>query len=158
VDIAKEGTSLAGLMNAFMISVSLGLQYGVPLEVYVSKFSHMRFEPSGQTNDPDIRIAKSLVDYIFRWMGKRFLTPEQHEELGILSPEVRAKLAAAYRNGGELPALGAESPPPDAATPGQTALFNNHEDAVECARCGGRMVRTGSCYTCRDCGTNTGCS
>ena len=62
-------------MNSFMISVSLGLQYGVPLEVYVSKFSHMRFEPSGPTNDPDIRIAKSIVDYIFRWMGKKFLSP-----------------------------------------------------------------------------------
>jgi ribonucleoside-diphosphate reductase alpha chain len=158
VDIAKEGTTLGGLMNSFMIAVSLGLQYGVPLEVYVSKFAHMRFEPSGQTNDPDIRIAKSIVDYVFRWMGKRFLTPEQHEELGILSPEVRAKLAAAYANGGTLPALGAEAPPTEGASPGQTALFNNWEDAVECARCGGRMVRTGSCYTCRDCGTNTGCS
>jgi ribonucleoside-diphosphate reductase alpha chain len=73
VDIAKEGTTLAGLMNSFMISVSLGLQYGVPLEVYVSKFAHMRFEPSGTTNDADIRVAKSLVDYIFRWMGKKFL-------------------------------------------------------------------------------------
>jgi ribonucleoside-diphosphate reductase alpha chain len=76
VDIAKEGTTLAGLMNAIMISVSLGLQYGVPLEVYVSKFAHMRFEPSGMTNDPDIRAAKSIVDYIFRWMGKKFLTVE----------------------------------------------------------------------------------
>ena len=75
VDIAKEGTTLAGLMNSFMISVSLGLQYGVPLEVYVSKFSHMRFEPSGMTNDADIRVAKSIVDYIFRWMGKKFLSP-----------------------------------------------------------------------------------
>src|SRR5213079_1522909 len=74
VDIAKEGTTLAGLMNSFMISVSLGLQYGVPLEVYVSKMTHMRFEPSGLTNDNDIRVAKSLVDYIFRWMGKKFLT------------------------------------------------------------------------------------
>ena len=86
VDIAKEGTTLAGLMNSFMISVSLGLQYGVPLEVYVSKFSHMRFEPSGLTNDPDIRAAKSIVDYVFRWMGKKFLTVEQQEEVGILSP------------------------------------------------------------------------
>src|SRR6476619_4733864 len=74
VDIAKEGTTLAGLMNSIMISVSLGLQYGVPLEVYVSKFSHMRFEPSGMTNDADIRVAKSIVDYIFRWMGPKFLT------------------------------------------------------------------------------------
>jgi ribonucleoside-diphosphate reductase alpha chain len=156
VDIAKEGTTLAGLMNSIMISVSLGLQYGVPLEVYVSKFSHMRFEPSGMTNDPDIRVAKSIVDYIFRWMGKRFLTIEQQEELGIMSAEVRARLADGYRNGGDPPA--ATATPVEAAPPGQTALFNAFEDAQECAKCGGRMVRTGSCYTCRDCGTNTGCS
>jgi ribonucleoside-diphosphate reductase alpha chain len=151
VDIAKEGTTLAGLMNSFMISVSLGLQYGVPLEVYVSKFAHMRFEPSGATNDPDIRAAKSIVDYVFRWMGKKFLTVDQQEEIGILSPEVRARMAAAYASGApEPPAL--EHP-----TPGQTALFNTHEDAIECSRCGGRMVRAGTCYTCRDCGTSTGC-
>jgi ribonucleoside-diphosphate reductase alpha chain len=156
VDIAKEGTTLAGLMNSFMISVSLGLQYGVPLEVYVSKFAHMRFEPSGQTNDADIRIAKSIVDYVFRWMGKKFLTADQQEEIGILSPEVKARLAERYANGGsapDAPAAPLETPPP-----GQTALFNAWEDAVECAKCGGRMIRTGSCYTCRDCGTNTGCS
>src|SRR5690349_12304841 len=153
VDIAKEGTTLAGLMNSFMISVSLGLQYGVPLEVYVSKFSHMRFEPSGLTNDADIRVAKSIVDYIFRWMGKKFLSADQQEEAGILTPEVKARLAAAYA-AGEAAAPSAF----EAAPPGQTALFNSWEDAVECARCGGRMVRTGSCYTCRDCGTNTGCS
>ena len=92
VDIAKEGTTLAGLMNALMISVSLGLQYGVPLDVYVSKFSHMRFEPSGLTNDPDIRVAKSLVDYIFRWLGKKFLDADTQAELGIMSAEVRARL------------------------------------------------------------------
>jgi ribonucleoside-diphosphate reductase alpha chain len=154
VDIAKEGTTLAGLMNSFMISVSLGLQYGVPLEVYVSKFAHMRFEPSGMTNDADIRVAKSIVDYVFRWMGKKFLTVEQQEEIGILSPEVKARLAAGYN--GE--AAAASAAPVEAAPPGQTALFNAWEDAVECARCGGRMIRTGSCYTCRDCGTNTGCS
>src|SRR6188768_572503 len=156
VDIAKEGTTLAGLMNSFMISVSLGLQYGVPLEVYVSKFSHMRFEPSGMTNDADIRVAKSIVDYIFRWMGKKFLSADQHEEAGILTPEVKARLAAAYTDAGENAAAAAAALDP--APPGQTALFNQWEDAVECAKCGGRMVRTGSCYTCRDCGTNTGCS
>ena len=155
VDIAKEGTTLAGLMNSFMISVSLGLQYGVPLEVYVSKFSHMRFEPSGLTNDADIRVAKSIVDYIFRWMGKKFLSADQQEEAGILTPEVKARLAAAYS---ENPGAGAAAAAVESAPPGQTALFNQWEDAVECARCGGRMVRTGSCYTCRDCGTNTGCS
>ena len=155
VDIAKEGTTLAGLMNSFMISVSLGLQYGVPLEVYVSKFSHMRFEPSGLTNDSDIRVAKSIVDYIFRWMGKKFLTADQQEEAGILTAEVKARLAAAYTDN---PTAGAAAAAVESAPPGQTALFNQWEDAVECARCGGRMVRTGSCYTCRDCGTNTGCS
>jgi ribonucleoside-diphosphate reductase alpha chain len=159
VDIAKEGTTLAGLMNSFMISVSLGLQYGVPLEVYVSKFSHMRFEPAGATNDPDIRVAKSIVDYIFRWMGKKFLTVDQQEEIGILSAEVRARLAERHGDGEGKPAdAESASVPLEAPPPGQTALFNTHEDAVECARCGGRMVRTGSCYTCRDCGTNTGCS
>jgi ribonucleoside-diphosphate reductase alpha chain len=147
-------------MNSFMISVSLGLQYGVPLEVYVSKFSHMRFEPSGMTNDPDIRVAKSIVDYIFRWMGKKFLSTDQQEEAGILTAEVKARLAAAYNEaGGHSIAVSAiDAAPLESPPPGQTALFNQWEDAVECARCGGRMVRTGSCYTCRDCGTNTGCS
>jgi ribonucleoside-diphosphate reductase alpha chain len=157
VDIAKEGTTLAGLMNSFMISVSLGLQYGVPLDVYVSKFAHMRFEPSGQTNDPDIRVAKSLVDYIFRWMGKKFLDADTQQELGIMSPEVKRRLAEAHdildNGGSELEPVAAAP-----VAPGQTALFNAFEDAVECAKCGGRMIRTGSCYTCRDCGQNTGCS
>ena len=154
VDIAKDGTTMAGLMNSLCLAVSMGLQYGVPPEVYVSKLSHMRFEPSGMTNDADIRVAKSIVDYIFRWFGKKFLTPEQQEEAGILSPEVKAMLADRYANGGETATADPTATPP----PGQTALFNNWEDAVECARCGGRMIRTGSCYTCRDCGTNTGCS
>ncbi len=155
VDIAKEGTTLAGLMNSFMISVSLGLQYGVPLDVYVSKFAHMRFEPSGMTNDPDIRVAKSIVDYVFRWMGKRFLTADQQQEIGIMTPEIRARLAESYEAlEGKAPAV--EAAP--AVPAGQAALFNAWDDAQECAKCGGRMVRTGSCYTCRDCGQNTGCS
>ncbi len=130
VDIAKEGTTLAGLMNSFMISVSLGLQYGVPLEVYVSKFSHMRFEPSGMTNDADIRVAKSIVDYIFRWMGKKFLSTDQQEEAGILTPEVKQRLAAAYtRPASHSVAVAALDAPP----PGQTALFNQWEDAQSSA-------------------------
>src|SRR6187397_1698622 len=153
VDIAKDGTTMSGLMNSLCIAVSMGLQYGVPPEVYVSKLTHMRFEPSGMTNDADIRIAKSIVDYVFRWFGKKFLTTEQQEAAGILSPEVKARLAAQY-NSEPTPAAEAA----EVAPPGQTALFNAWEDAVECAKCGGRMVRTGSCYTCRDCGTNTGCS
>src|SRR5881396_1890059 len=150
VDIAKEGTTLAGLMNSFMISISLGLQYGVPLEVYVDSFSHMRFEPSGFTNDEDIRNAKSIVDYVFRWMGKKFLNADQQEEIGILSPEVKARLAERYNGGSETVASDAPAAPLEMPPAGQTALFNAWEDAVECAKCGGRMIRTGSCYTCRD--------
>jgi ribonucleoside-diphosphate reductase alpha chain len=93
---------------------------------------------------------------VFRWMGKKFLSVEQQEEIGILSPEVRARLAAGYANGGSTETRAAQAVDP--APPGQTALFNAFEDAQECAKCGGTMVRTGSCYTCRDCGTNTGCS
>jgi len=159
VDIAKEGTALAGLMNCFMMAVSIGLQYGVPLEVWVSKFAHMRFEPSGMTNDADIRMAKSIPDYVFRWMGKKFLDADQQEAVGILSPEVRARLAQQYNGGAtDAPAEApADAEPSDPAPPGQTALFNSWEDAVECSKCGGRMIRTGACYTCRDCGNNTGC-
>jgi ribonucleoside-diphosphate reductase alpha chain len=149
VDIAKDGTTLQGLMNSLMIAVSMGLQYGVPPEVYVSKLSHLRFEPSGLTNDADIRAAKSIPDYIFRWFGKKFLDVDQQEEAGILSMEVRAQMADRIANG--------ESAHGEAPAPGQTALFNPHEDAIECNRCGGRMVRAGTCYTCRDCGTSTGC-
>src|SRR6476659_3485301 len=154
VDIAKEGTTLAGLMNAFMIAVSVGIQYGVPLEVFVSKFAHMRFAPSGLTNDPDIRVAKSIPDYIFRWMGKRFLDTDQQADLGIMSQAVRDRIAASYdaQEAGEPAAEVAHSP-----SAGQAALFNAWEDAVECAKCGGRKVRTGACYTCRDCGDNSGC-
>jgi ribonucleoside-diphosphate reductase alpha chain len=136
-------------MNSLMIAVSMGLQYGVPPEVYVSKLSHLRFEPSGLTNDADIRQAKSIVDYIFRWFGKKFLDVDQQEEAGILSMEVRAAMAERVANG--------ESAHAEPVSPGQTALFNPHEDAIECNRCGGRMVRAGTCYTCRDCGTSTGC-
>ena len=159
VDIAKEGTTLAGLMNAFMIAVSVGIQYGVPLEVFVSKFAHMRFEPSGLTNDPDIRVAKSIPDYIFRWMGKRFLDAETQAELGVMSQAMRDSLAAGNGHGAaavdDPPETGSVSAP--TAGVGQKALFNAWDDAQECAKCGGRKVRTGACYTCRDCGDNTGC-
>ncbi len=140
VDIAKEGTTLAGLMNSFMISVSLGLQYGVPLEVYVSKFSHMRFEPSGMTNDADIRVAKSIVDYIFRWMGKKFLSADQQEEAGILTPEVKARLAAAYPDAGETrqPPSPRSSRPPRArrrsSTSGRTPSSARAAAAAWCGR------------------------
>jgi ribonucleoside-diphosphate reductase alpha chain len=153
VDIAKEGTTLGGIVNALMISTSLNLQYGVPLEVLVGKFAHMRFEPAGMTNDQDIREAKSIVDYIFRWMGKRFLTVDQQMELGILTQAVRDRIAAQLDEneaaGHSLGAVHVESN-------GSTS-HNPYEDAVECLKCGGTKVRTGACYTCRDCGDNDGC-
>ena len=160
VDIAKEGTTLAGLMNAFMIAVSVGIQYGVPLEVFVSKFAHMRFEPSGLTNDPDIRVAKSIPDYIFRWMGKRFLDAETQAELGVMSQAMRDSMAAGNGHALDAPLAGTSATLEPAAprpSAGQTALFNAYDDAQECAKCGGRKVRTGACYTCRDCGDNSGC-
>src|SRR5437667_3852695 len=125
VDIAKDGTTMAGLMNSLCLAVSMGLQYGFPPELSASKPTHMRFEPSGMTNDVDIRTAKSIVDYIFRWFGKKFLTTDQQEEVGILSPEVRARMAQSYAN-----TLAGESAP-DPVPAGQTALFNHWEDAVE---------------------------
>src|SRR5947208_12912606 len=103
-------------MSSLCIAVSMGLQYGVPPEVYVSKLSHQRFEPSGLTNDADIRAAKSIVDYIFRWFGKTFLTAEQQEEAGILSAEVKARLAERYAAG----EAAAPAEPGDAPPPGQT--------------------------------------
>jgi ribonucleoside-diphosphate reductase alpha chain len=81
--MAKEGTMISGLMDAFATAISMSLQYGVPLSVLVNKFSHMRFEPSGATNNPDIRVASSIVDYVFRWLGMRFLTDDEQQKAGI---------------------------------------------------------------------------
>ena len=91
-DIGKEGSTLRGMMNAFATAISIGLQYGVPLEVFVRKFSYMRFDPEGITNNPEIPFAKSMPDYIMRWLGSRFIDdPDELEDLGILTPEVRAR-------------------------------------------------------------------
>ena len=93
-DIGKEGSTLRGMMNAFATAISVGLQYGVPLETLVQKFSYMRFEPEGMTSNPEIPFAKSMPDYIMRWLASRFLDVDAQEELGILTPEVRARQAA----------------------------------------------------------------
>ena len=152
VDIAKEGTTLAGLMNSFMISVSLGLQYGVPLEVYVSKFAHMRFEPSGAHERPGH--PRREVDRRLRLPLDGQEVPHGRPAGGDRHPLARGARPHGRRVRERRPGgAGARAP----ATPGQTALFNTHEDAIECSRCGGRMVSAGTCYTCRDCGTSTGC-
>jgi len=150
VTVAKEGSTISGLMDAFATAISIALQYGVPLEVLVRKFSHMRFEPSGVTTNPEIRVAKSLVDYIFRWLASQFLDAETQAQLGVLTPQVRARLAAE-----------AERSP--SAEERQRALiahdtYINQADAPVCPDCGAIMVRNGSCYRCFNCGGTTGCS
>lgn len=143
VTMAKQGSTISGLMDAFATSVSIGMQYGVPLKTLVNKFSHMRFEPSGFTGNADIPIAKSIVDYIFRWMAKKFLPTEEVHE-AIQEP---IKPMAENGNGDAA-----------AAQAQQKLAFINQEDAPACSNCGSIMVRNAACYKCTNCGTTSGCS
>jgi ribonucleoside-diphosphate reductase alpha chain len=178
-DIGKEGSTLRGMLNAFATAISIGLQYGVPLETFVRKFSYMRFDPEGITQNPEIPFAKSMPDYIMRWLASRFVEDlDELEDLGILTPEVRAKReaettqlglgietggTASPSNGGN----GAEKakggkPVPAAAAftdtpPVVPAKMSGLDLGPACDQCGGMMQRTGSCYTCSSCGNNTGC-
>jgi ribonucleoside-diphosphate reductase alpha chain len=178
-DIGKEGSTMRGLLNAFATAISLGLQYGVPLETFVQKFSYMRFEPEGMTQNPEIPFAKSLPDYIMRWVASRFIEDtEVLEELGIMTTEVRSKKEAetaqlglgvptdtagpangnGHSNGGN--GDGAPKPAASAMTetpPVRPAKMQGLELGPACEQCGGMMQRTGSCYTCSSCGNNTGC-
>ncbi|HEV3474662.1 MAG TPA: vitamin B12-dependent ribonucleotide reductase [Actinomycetota bacterium] len=159
--VAKQGSTLSGVMDAFAISVSLGLQYGVPLEAYVQKFINMRFEPSGMTTDPEIRFASSLVDYIFRRLALEYLPEEKRNGLGVRSVTERKadaqqglgeEVAAPQNgngNGGEPIELQAG---PDAGTAVKKA------DAPLCYACGSKMQPAGSCYVCGSCGATSGCS
>jgi ribonucleoside-diphosphate reductase alpha chain len=178
-DIGKEGSTMRGLLNAFATSISLGLQYGVPLETFVRKFSYMRFEPEGMTGNPEIPFAKSMPDYLMRWLGSRFIDDtETLEELGIMTQDVRSKKeaetsqlsiglssdTAGPANGGNGSA-GAKKPGqsvPAAAALTETppvvpAKMQGLDLGPACEQCGGMMQRTGSCYTCSSCGNNTGC-
>jgi ribonucleoside-diphosphate reductase alpha chain len=185
-DIGKEGSTMRGLLNAFATAISLGLQYGVPLETFVQKFSYMRFEPEGMTRNPEIPFAKSMPDYIMRWLASRFIEDtEQLEELGIMTQEVRNKKEAetaqlglgvptdtagpaignGHSNGGNGNGEAAAKPsaPVPAASamtetpPVRPAKMQGLELGPACEQCGGMMQRTGSCYTCSSCGNNTGC-
>jgi ribonucleoside-diphosphate reductase alpha chain len=152
VTVAKEGSTISGLMDAFATAISLALQYGVPLEAMVKKFSHMRFEPSGITTNAEIRVAKSLVDYIFRWLASQFLDREAQEQLGVMTPAVRAKLTAS---------LSGENSPSFGQTPSaeeSKSTYISQADAPSCPECGALMVRNGSCYRCHNCGSTSGCS
>jgi ribonucleoside-diphosphate reductase alpha chain len=180
-DIGKEGSTLRGMMNSFATAISIALQYGVPLETLVQKFSYMRFEPEGITGNPEIPFAKSMPDYIMRWLASRFLDIDAQEELGILTPEVRARKAAqeaaqsalssdtAGPSAEDQPAdtpqasagNGGEGAPPAASftesPPVVPARLQGLDLGPACSQCGGMMQRTGSCYTCSSCGNNTGC-
>ena len=179
-DIGKEGSTLRGMMNAFATSISIALQYGVPLETLVQKFSYMRFEPEGITTNPEIPFAKSMPDYIMRWLASRFLDTDAQEELGILTPAVRARKAAAGRrdlactrrtprcprtrssaptNGGNggRDAEGAGRWRSPTRRPSSRPASRASTSARRARQCGGMMQRTGSCYTCSSCGNNTGC-
>src|SRR5262249_22811651 len=147
--MAKEGSTISGFADAFAQAISYALQYGVPLQVLVDKFSHARFEPSGITKNPEIRFAKSIVDYIFRWLATKFLSPAAHINAGVNVQENRVDAKAT------------DPAKPAATKPGASAPFaaiQNQEDAPPCTVCGSIMVRSGSCYKCANCGSTSGCA
>ncbi len=143
--MAKEGSTISGLMDAFATSISMALQYGVPLEALVEKFSHVRFEPSGFTKNPEIPYAKSLTDYIFRWLASKFLSAEHQEDVGVHASEVGVKPES----------VPLQISPAVKATMG---TFRSQTDAPACHYCGSIMTRNGSCYRCANCGSTSGCS
>ncbi|MFF1608273.1 vitamin B12-dependent ribonucleotide reductase [Amycolatopsis sp. NPDC058278] len=175
VKLGKQGSTLAGVMDAFSMSISVGLQHGIPLEFYVSKFCNLRFEPAGMTDDPDIRIATSVMDYLFRRLALDYLPYEKRSQLGILSADERsAEVEATYGNPGvDLEALQSTvdaSPEPHAEEPEHphrearttTELMElrlgKAADAPLCMTCGTKMRPAGSCYACEGCGATSGCS
>ena len=156
--MAKQGSTISGLMDSLATSISIALQYGVPLQTLVDKFSHTRFEPSGFTKNPEIPIAKSITDYIFRWLASKFLSRDEKEAAGVIlrdEPEQMPTLPLA--GGGRLepvaPAVKIETV---TATRATTYLYQ--QDAPSCHECGSIMVRNGSCYKCGNCGSTSGCS
>jgi len=155
---SKQGSTLSGVMDAFAIAVSIGLQYGVPLETYVDKFINMKFEPSGMTNDPDIRFASSLVDYVFRRLALDYLPEDKREALGIRSIEERkvaAQMELEEKAQAPAPLVAEENPQPIEVSQKPTARML---DAPLCYQCGSRMQPSGSCYVCGTCGSTSGCS
>ena len=141
ITMAKQGSTISGLMDSFATAVSLALQYGVPLEVLCGKFTHTRFEPSGWSGNPKIGYAKSIVDYIFRWLELKFITGEQGELFKALPVTIPATMPSDGRD--PVEALGA---------------LVQIGDAPACNICGSLMVRSGTCYRCGTCGSTSGCS
>jgi ribonucleoside-diphosphate reductase alpha chain len=161
--MSKQGSTLAGVMDAFSVAISIGLQYGVPLETYVAKFTNMRFEPAGMTDDPDIRLAASVMDYIFRRLALDFLPLDTRSELGIFTAAERAAQLHA-EDAAETPAAApvkVETPvvrPVGSSTELLEAVQGKAADAPLCFTCGTKMRPAGSCYVCEGCGSTSGCS
>jgi ribonucleoside-diphosphate reductase alpha chain len=171
--MAKEGSTISGFADAFAQAISYALQYGVPIQALVDKFSHVRFEPSGMTKNPEIRFAKSIVDYIFRWLASKFLSPEAQFHAGVNGREPDEAAGGLGSAGGSIAGSVGGSP---AAVPTMTtarvddaiaptaskglsySTIQNQEDAPPCSTCGAIMIRSGACYKCSNCGNTSGCA
>ncbi|TMA79147.1 MAG: vitamin B12-dependent ribonucleotide reductase, partial [Deltaproteobacteria bacterium] len=149
IKMAKEGSTISGLMDTIATLTSMALQYGVPLEVLVNKFGHVRFEPSGFTKNPQIPMAKSLTDYIFRFLGVRFLSADQRREVGLTESMPSDAAATSSPTSAGVPDLSARA---------TVISFSPQADAPSCSDCGAIMIRNGSCYKCLNCGATSGCS
>lgn len=180
--MAKEGSTISGFADAFAQAISYALQFGVPLQALVDKFSHARFEPSGMTKNPEIRFAKSIVDYIFRWMATKFLSPEAQYRAGVnidqpagssegvrdqvsgvrpapgVRSEVSVTVGSADQNAARTTDRRGGPSGPHETKPSSFAAIQNQEDAPPCSTCGSIMIRSGSCYKCSNCGTTSGCA
>jgi ribonucleoside-diphosphate reductase alpha chain len=180
--LGKQGSTLAGVMDAFSIAVSIALQYGVPLETFVQKFTNLKFEPAGLTDDPDIRMAQSIMDYIFRRLALDYLSFEERAELGIYTATERARQvetgsylpaeeelteAESLKNDpgdevrtDEMDRAGAKPAPVTARTTSELfeEITGTSVDAPLCLTCGTKMRPSGSCYVCEGCGSTSGCS
>ena len=153
--MAKEGSTISGFADAFAQAISYALQYGVPLQALVDKFSHVRFEPSGMTRNPEIRFAKSIVDYIFRWLASKFLSNEAQYAAGVngREPEVNGSLTQSAE-----PARPVSTPQATSTPATSYSTIQNQEDAPPCTTCGSIMIRSGACYKCSNCGNTSGCA
>jgi len=158
--MAKEGSTISGFADAFAQAISYALQYGVPLPVLVDKFSHMRFEPSGMTKNPQVRFAKSIVDYVFRWLATKFLSAEAQFRAGVNGPEPGVQNSPKSTDGEQLKlaVVTASVDGSAGARAGVMSTIQNQEDAPPCSLCGAIMVRSGSCYKCANCGSTSGCA
>ena len=159
--MAKEGSTISGFADAFAQAISYSLQYGVPLQVLVDKFSHQRFEPAGLTKNPDVRVAKSIVDYVFRWMATKFLSDEEQYHAGVNRREESAGEAVAEEQltlNEAVAGRAAGSGGPSVAGHASPYAIQNDQDAPPCSTCGAIMIRNGACYKCVNCGATSGCA